>query len=476
MRIRFVGAARSVTGSLHVLEVGERRIALDCGLVQGHRAEARKLNAELRVDAASLDAVILSHAHVDHSGALPMLVKNGFRGKIHATPATADLAGILLRDSAHIQLLDARYMTEHAKRHAKNAPAGGFPVPVEPIYDDADVLATVERFAPQPYHRSFEVVPGVRATFLEAGHLLGSAVTLLEVEEREGLLRLAYTGDLGRPGHPIIRDPERPAGPIDYLLCESTYGDRVHDAYPDLERKLGEALSRAFARKGRVVIPAFSVGRTQNLVYHLNRLMSRGDLATVPVFVDSPLAVDATEIYRRHPECYDEEMRRFIDGRNGDDPFGFKLLTYIRSPEESKALNEREGPFVIISASGMCEHGRILHHLKNNVSRPETTIVFIGFQPRDTLGRRLVEREKSVKIFGETYKLRAEIVKLNGFSAHADRDELTSYIEGIAGLRGVFLVHGEERASLALAEHLRARGVPSVDVPAAGESRELSRR
>ncbi len=473
VHLRFLGAARAVTGSLHVVEAGGRRIALDCGLVQGHRAEARRANAAPRVDPASLDAVVLSHAHVDHSGALPTLVKHGFQGSIHATAATTDLARILLRDSAHIQELDARYMTEHAARHASEAPPGGFPVPVAPIYDQADVDATLERFVARPYHESFDLVPGVRATFHDAGHLLGSAVTVLDITGGGAALRLAYTGDLGRPGHPIVKDPEVPPGPIDYLICESTYGDRVHEGPGDLERKLAETLARAFERRGRVIIPAFSVGRTQNLVYALNQLFKKGSLAPVPIFVDSPLSIDATEVYRRHPECYDEETLRFIE--NAGDPFGFKLLTYVRTAEESRALNERDGPFVIISASGMCEHGRILHHLKNNVARPESTIVFIGFQPRDTLGRRLVEREKTVKIFGEPHRLRAEVVTLNGFSAHADRDELTTYVERIRGLRGVFIVHGEERAALGLAGHFTARGIPGVHVPSPGESVPLVR-
>jgi metallo-beta-lactamase family protein len=367
-------------------------------------------------------------------------------------------------------------MSDRARRHAAKGSSEALPLPVPPLYDAADVDATVARFDGHAYGQRFTVLPGVRATFFDAGHLLGSAVTLLEVEEASGTTRLLYTGDLGRSGQPILRDPERPASPVDYLVSESTYGDRVHDAYPDLERRLAEILARAVERKGRVIIPAFSVGRTQNLVYHLNRLFRRGELPAVPIFVDSPLSVDATAVYRRHPDCYDDETRRFIENGNGEDPFGFKLLTYVRSAEESKALNEREGPFVIISSSGTCEHGRILHHLRNNVGRPENAIVFIGFQPRDTLGRRLVEGEKRVRIFGEPHRLRAEVVKLNGFSAHADRDELTRYAESLVGLRGAFLVHGEERASLALAEHFAGRGIPGVVVPQPGEEHEPGSR
>lgn len=459
MRVRFHGAARTVTGSLHVLEVGNALVALDCGLYQGHREEARRRNAELPFDPKKLSAVVLSHAHMDHAGNLPTLVKGGFRGRIYATPATADLAKILLKDSAHIQKLDA----EHLARHAKGA--------VLPLYDEKDVEATVAHVQPVGYRAPIDVAPGVRATFYDAGHILGSAVTLFDLEEGGKKLRFGFTGDIGRPGHPILADPERPPFSLDYLITESTYGDRIHEAIPNLKKRLREVVRRAFDRGGRVIVPAFSVGRTQNVVYYLNQLFHEGELPRVPIFVDSPLSVDATDAYRSHRECFDEETRRFLE--SSGDPFGFKLLTYTRSVDESKALNARKGPCVVLASSGMCEAGRILHHLKHGLPRTENVVLIVGYQAESTLGRRLVEGSKRVRIFGEELDVRAEVRKLNGFSAHADQEELSSYVKNIEGLRGVFVVHGEERASLAFAQHLKEREMEGVVAPSAGQSVEL---
>jgi metallo-beta-lactamase family protein len=464
MRLSFHGAARTVTGSLHLLEVGDRQIALDCGLYQGKREDARKRNTDLATDPTKLHAVVLTHAHIDHSGNLPTYVERGFKGPIHATPATADLAKILLQDSAKIQRLDAEYMTDRARRR-------GSPEPVPPLYDDKACRETVSRFVHAPYRKPFDVAPGVRGTFYDAGHILGSAVVLLELEEGRKKLRVAYTGDLGRPGHPILKDPERPPFSVDYLIIESTYGNRVHEAIPNLKKKLKEVVTRAVQRGGRVIVPAFSVGRTQNLVYYLNQLIHDGEVPRLPVFVDSPLSADASEAYRSHPECFDEETTRFL-GQSGD-PLGFGLLTYVRTTDESKALNFRRGPCVVIASSGMCEAGRILHHLKQGVGRPENTILIVGYQAANTLGRRLVDKEKRVRIFGDEYDVRAEVSKINGFSAHADREELSVYAKNIEGLKGVFVVHGEEDSSAALVQHLRERGVDRVIAPSPRESVEL---
>jgi metallo-beta-lactamase family protein len=294
---------------------------------------------------------------------------------------------------------------------------------------------------------------------------------MFEIEERGKKVRVGFSGDLGRPGHPILRDPERPPFALDYLICESTYGDRIHEAIPNLKRRLRDAIARAVERGGRVLIPAFSVGRTQTIVYYLNQLFHEGACARVPIFVDSPLSTDATAAYRGHSECYDEQAQRFLDAEG--DPFGFKLLTYVSSAEESKKLNAREGPFVVISASGMCESGRILHHLKHGIEKPETIVLIVGFQAAHTLGRKLVEGEKRVRILGEEYEVRAEVRKLNGFSAHADQEELSVFVKNIEGLRGVFVVHGEERASLAFVDVLKARELEGVVAPKPGDSIEI---
>jgi metallo-beta-lactamase family protein len=471
MKISFLGAARTVTGSLHVIEVGGRRIVLDCGLFQGRREDAWKRNSDLSPLASGADAVILSHAHMDHSGNLPTLVKRGFKGNVFATSATIELAKHLLKDSAHIQQQDAEFMNRETQKRRQRDPFAPPRKPMPPLYDDKDVDELARRFRVAEYRKPFEPVPGVRVTFYDAGHILGSAVTLLDLEEKGRKLTVGFTGDLGRSGQPIIRDPVRPPWPMDYLLTESTYGDRVHEAIPALKRKLRDVLKRAFDRGGRVLIPAFAVGRTQNVVYCLNQLFREGELPKIPIFVDSPLSVNATDAYSKHPECFDEETLRFM--QDSGDPFGFKLLTYVSSVDESKALNDRRGPCVIIASSGMAEAGRILHHLKHGVARPENIVLIVGYQAENTLGRRLLEGAPTVKIYGEEIPVRCEVTKINGLSAHADREEITSYVKNIDGLRGCFVVHGEEKAALSLAARLTELQVEGVHVPTAGESVEL---
>ncbi len=462
MKVQFLGAVRTVTGSMHLLTVNGSRILLDCGLFQGRRQESFERNRNLPFDARTITALILSHAHIDHSGNIPTLIKNGFGGNIYTTPASRDLCAAMLRDSAHIQEEDARYVNK--KRVKKGQP------PVEPLYTIQDATHSLESFVSVGYNRPLPVVPGVTLTFYDAGHILGSAITILDVEEGGQRKRLAFSGDLGRKKMPILRDPE-PVEKVDYFIVESTYGDRFHDPIEETEKALRDVVVDTYRRGGKLIVPAFSVGRTQELVYALHRLTEGRDIPNLPIFVDSPLSANVTEVFRLHPECYDQDLNQFIAREDHRDPFGFHRLTYIRTVEESKELNFLREPAVIISASGMCEAGRILHHLKNNIEDARNTVLIVGWQAPDTLGRRLVEHQAVVKIFGEEYSLRARVETINGFSAHADRTELLDYARrlGPERLKGAFVVHGEEASSLALAEGLRDLGVARTVVPKAGE-------
>lgn len=466
MKLQFLGAIRTVTGSMHLLTVNGSRILLDCGLYQGRRRESFKKNRNLPFDAKSIDALVLSHAHIDHSGNIPSLVKNGFKGNIYATSATRDLCSAMLRDSGHIQENDARYVNK--KRAKKGQP------PIEPLYTIEDATASMEHFISLGYNRPIAVAPGVTLTFRDAGHILGSAVSVLDIEEGEEKRRLAFSGDLGRVDMPILRDPVV-VDDVDYLIIESTYGDRVHDAIDTAGDQLRDVILDTYNRGGKVIVPAFSVGRTQELVYALHHLIEDKDLPSLPIFVDSPLSVNVTEIFRLHPECYDEEVRQFMASGRNRDPFGFHRLSYIRSVEASKELNFLREPAIIISASGMCEAGRILHHLKNNVEDPRNTVLIVGWQSPYTLGRRLVERRPVVKIFGDEYELKARVRTINGFSAHADRPALLDYVRrlGASKIKSAFVVHGEEPSSLALAEGLRDLGVERAVVPRPGEEFEF---
>ena len=469
MKLTFHGAARTVTGSMHLVETNGVRLLLDCGLFQGRRKETYERNLNFPFDPASIDAVILSHAHIDHSGNIPNLVKQGFQGPIWCTPATRDLCVAMLRDSGYIHEHDVFYLNKHRRRK-------GLP-PVEPLYTRQDADAALPAFVTIGYGRPFPVVPGVRLTFLDAGHILGSAITLLDIEEKGKTQRLVFSGDLGRPGLAILRDPEM-VGAADVLIMESTYGNRLHDSTGEAERMLRNVINDTYRRRGKVIIPSFAVGRTQELVYGLHRLADAHKIPDLPIFVDSPLAVNVTEIFRLHPECYDEEVQEFINRDSHRDPFGFRRLRYIRDVEDSKALNFLRDSAVIISASGMCEAGRILHHLKNNIGDPANTILFVGFQAEHTLGRRILDGHEQVRIFGKEYRVRAEVESIDGYSAHADQKELLAWVEGFDSqrLQHVFLVHGEEEAALVLAEEVRQRGVRHVRVPERGEMVELISR
>ncbi len=466
MRIAFLGAAQTVTGSQHLISVNGSRILIECGLYQGKRQDSFDRNRNLAFDAAGVDAVVLSHAHIDHSGNIPSLVRNGFQGSIYCTFATRDLCSAMLRDSAYIQEQDVIYVNK--KRARKGQP------PLEPIYTHEDAVASLEHFVSVGYDRSVLVVPGVRCTFLDAGHILGSALIQLDIEEAGHTSRLLFTGDLGRPDMPILRDPT-PAPTSRWLITESTYGDRTHAPHEEAEQKLLELIRDTSAQGGKVVIPAFAVGRTQELVYSLHRLSSRGALPHVPIFVDSPLAVNVTEIFRLHPECYDEELQHFIAQDRHPDPFGFDRLRYIRNVEDSIALNSLKGPAVIISASGMCEAGRVQHHLKHTITDPRNAVLIVSWQAPHTLGRRLVERQSTVKIFGERYPLKARVEVINGYSAHADREGILHWVSPIASdLERVFVVHGDPEATRGVATGLKKMGVEQVTIPEMGDEVTLT--
>lgn len=461
MRITFYGAARTVTGSQHLIEVNDQRILLDCGLYQGRRADAYERNLNLPYDADKVDIMVLSHAHIDHSGNIPNLIKRGFRGDIVCTYATRDLCSTMLLDSGHIQERDIEYVNK--KRKKRGEP------PVEPIYTQQDALDSLDYFTTQSYGRQRRIAPGVYLTLLDAGHMLGSAIVILDIEDRDAHrdVRLVFSGDIGRAGIPIIRDPDTVDG-ADILIMESTYGDRLHPPYENENKRLQEIVIATHERGGSVIIPAFAVGRTQQIVFTLNQLAETGDIPRMPVFVDSPLAIDATAIFRLHPEVYDDEIRAFMLPGNGRrDPFGFDMLTYTRSVEDSKKLNFQREPSIIISASGMMEAGRILHHVKNRIEDPDTTILIAGWQAPHTLGRKLIDGEETVNIFGEPYDNNAHIEVMNGFSGHADRDELLAWVGAMQRKpERVFLVHGEEDSALALKESLRERfDLDRIDVP-----------
>ena len=469
MHLQFQGAARTVTGSMHVLTVGGRKVLLDCGMYHGRRDEAHERNSRFPFDPSGISAVVLSHAHIDHSGNLPTLVHQGFRGPIYCTGATKSLCEVMLRDSGFIQQKDAEFIT---KKHRKK----GLP-PILPLYTQEDVDATLPLFRGQPYSTAFDVGEGIGCRFEDAGHILGSASAALTLRENSHTVHLAYTGDLGRPKLPILRDPVFIGGDgeTDFLISESTYGGRYHAPVEEMQQQLLAPIMRACERKGKIVIPAFSVGRTQEIVYTLHRLHGEGKLQKIPVYVDSPLSVNVTDVFRRHPECFDSETLAVLNSPVDNDPFGFDRLTYIRSVEESKALNDLSGPCVIIAASGMCEAGRITHHLANTIGDPRNMVLIVGYQAENTLGKKIVLREPVVNIFGEPHALRAEVVVLNSFSGHADRNELLRYIAGFPArtMKGIFLVHGDPDQSEKLQGGLKESGFLRVGIPARGDEASL---
>ena len=464
MRIHFAGAAKTVTGSQHWIEVNGQRLVLECGMYQGHRADTYARNHFFPHPPNTITALILSHAHIDHSGNLPNLIKHGFNGPIYCTHGTAELADLMLRDSGHIQEADAEFLN---KKRAKRGEA-----PVEPLYTAEDAAAVRPMMQPVDYGEPFEVIKGVTATLVDAGHILGSAAVRLDIRENGRSLRLWFSGDIGRLKLPLLRDPVLPTD-AEYLLMECTYGDKPHRDPELAYAEFRDTVVRTVRRGGKVIVPAFAVGRTQEIVYSLNRMISEGSLPRLPVFVDSPLAVNATEIFSHYPQYFDEETRRFIQG-GGHPALDFKGLTYIRSVDESKALNERKDPMVILSASGMAETGRILHHLRNNIEDPRNTVCIVSWQAPDTLGRRLAEQAYEVSIYGERFKRRAEVVTIGGLSAHAGQDFLLQYAGAArATLKKIFLVHGEPGPAAALQEKLKEAGLGPLEYPGPGDEVEI---
>lgn len=459
MRIHFNGAAQTVTGSQYLLEVNGARLLLECGLFQGHRKDTYQTNLHFPFEPRSLDAVILSHAHIDHSGNLPNLIQQGYEGSIYATPTTADLADIMLQDSGHIQQADAEFVNR--KRAKRGEP------PIDPLYTQADAAEVAGHLKGIPYNQPFEPIRGVQAHFVDAGHILGSAAVVLDIEEKGRKTRLWFSGDIGRERLPLMHDPVLPQQ-ADLLIMECTYGDKPHRDPEEAYIELRDTIRRTIARRGKIIIPAFAVGRTQELVYCLNRLVSEGSIDPLPVYVDSPLAVNATRVFQKHADLFDAETQEFV--RNGTHPaLSFPQLTYIQSVEESKALNDRHEPMIIISASGMAENGRILHHLRNNLQNPRNTVLIVSWQAPNTLGRRLAEREPVVRIFGELCERRAEVVTIGGFSAHAGQDMLVKYAQASQStIQKLFLVHGEANAAGALTEKLMQAGLRDIRYPARG--------
>ena len=461
MKITFHGAARTVTGSQHLLEINGRKIMLDCGLYQGKRKEAFERNRTEFCRGKEIDTLILSHAHIDHSGRIPCLVKNGFRGDIICTSATRDLCAVMLMDSAFIQEKDVEFVNKQRRKNRQT--------PFEPLYTQEDVARSMKQFVGLNYDRRHQLFPGVHLTLMDAGHMLGSAHVILDIDDQETgkTRRLVFSGDIGRPGIPIISDPVPLTAGADILIMESTYGNRSHPPYLETESELERIVNQTVQRGGTLLIPAFAVGRTQQLVYSLHKLHSSGAIPELPIFVDSPLATRTTDIFKLHPEVYDAEIRAFILADNGNNPFGFDKLQYTQSVEQSKALNERQGPMVIISASGMMEGGRILHHLRSRIEDPRNTILITGWQAPNTLGRRMVEKEPMVRIFGDEFQMRAQIEVQTGFSGHADHDGLMNFVRVMEKRpEQTFIVHGEEEASQTLAHDLRTElGLENVVIP-----------
>ena len=461
MEIQFIGAAQTVTGSQHLLSINGKNILLDCGLYQGKRKEAFEINRTFKYSPSEIDVLLLSHAHIDHCGKIPGLVKNGFNGPIYTTAATVDLCQIMLRDSAHLQERDIYVVNKIRKKQHKN--------PFEPLYDYEDVEKAMDMYVGVQYSRPIEVSPGVVATYWDAGHILGSAGILLEINQNGKNYRLGFSGDIGRNDMPIIRNPNV-LRDLDLLIMESTYGNRLHEVSDAVEEEVAQTVKTVVERGGKIIIPSFAVGRTQLLVYILHKLFDQNRIPVIPIYVDSPLAVEATKIYQTHPECYDRETYR-VFLQNHEDPFGFGRLTYIKNVEQSKELNDRHDPCIIISASGMAEGGRILHHLKNNIEDKRNLILFVGYAAAHTLARKIIDGEPEVNIFGEPFKVIAEVKKMDYFSGHADQKELLEYLRlnSPDKLKNIFLVHGEQEQAMPFREKLLQKGYKSVHFPKSGE-------
>lgn len=463
IELEFVGAAQTVTGSKHLLRTSRATVLLDCGLFQGHRKEANEKNRNYSFNGKRLDAVVLSHAHIDHSGALPSLYKTGYRGPIYSTTATHDLCSPMLMDTAWIMKGDAEHIQKLIAKGVHTLE------PVEPLYSEEDVIGALSLFIGIPYHRPQIIAPGITLTFFDAGHVLGSAITVLDIVDADQKIRFAFTGDLGRKHLPILRSPETPDG-VNVLLSESTYGNRLHDPIELTAKALAEVINRTYERGGKLVIPSFALERAQEIIYELKKLREQKLIPPIPVYIDSPLTVKLTDVFKLHPECYDFETLKLLNSDNS--PFEFPGLVYISSVEDSKKLSASKELSIIISASGMCEGGRVLHHLVDTIENPKNTIIIVGYQAENTLGRKIVEGEPQVRIYGVMYQLKAEVCVLNGFSGHADQNGLLSFAEAIRDLghlEKIFLVHGELKSQQALKTKLEERGFESVNIPGPGD-------
>ncbi len=455
IKLTFYGAVRTVTGSRHLLTCDNLNILLDCGLFQGHRKDTYDRNLNFEFDPGALSSVIISHAHMDHLGNLPNLVKQGYRKDVYSTSATVDLAAVMLTDSANIQESDIKYVNKIRSKHHEAA--------LQPLYTMEDIPPTLKLFRGSAYDHSFKIDENITVSFRDAGHILGSAISIFNINDHGRNVSICYTGDLGRYNMPIIRDPTSVID-CDILIIESTYGDRLHSDINNVKDKLASVINETVSRGGKLIVPSFALERTQELVYYLHQLKLEHRIPDIPVFVDSPLAIDATDIFRIHPECYDDDVADFL--LTDRDPFGFRGLHYISSVEESKSLNKIDTPIMIIAGSGMAESGRILHHLKNNIGNPKNTIMIVGWQAENTLGRKIKEKWSEVSIFGEKYKLRSQVEVFDEFSAHADRNDLIKWcLEGKSRWQKIFVVHGEESASLALAEAFNNAGLKDIIVP-----------
>ncbi len=468
MKINFLGAAQNVTGSKHLIQTQGFNLLLDCGFYQGKRDESNKLNSTLPFEAKDINAVILSHAHLDHCGTLPILVKNGYKGKIYCTGATAEIAKYILLDSAGIQQQDCEYINSHLEEEQE---------PIVPIYTAEDVNKVVEHFQPIEYFRESnqwtELNENIRFKFYDAGHILGSAITFIEIKEPDGIKTLTFTGDMGRENSPILRSPEYVAENTQTLITECTYGDSLHQPLSNATSDFRNVINTVIKTKGKIIIPAFSLGRTQDIIYTLHKLLDNKAIPSLPIYVDSPLAENITEIFPKYIKDYDSDFWKDF-GKRGDSPFFLKNLTYVRSTEQSKALNNKPGPMMIISASGMCEGGRVLHHLKNNIENPQNVILMAGFQAENTLGRKIQDGISPIKIYNKFYNVRAQVKTLKEFSAHADQGDLMSYISQLKNLERIFLVHTELRQSTVFKELLQ-KTYPSlpIEIPTMGQSFEM---
>lgn len=465
-----LGAAQEVTGSKHVFEIDGRIFLVDCGAFQGKRRDADNKNRNFDLPADKLEAVILTHAHYDHCGLLPVLIKKGYNGNIYSTPATRDLSNLILMDSAHIQARDAEYLRKQASKKGES-------FTWKPLFIEKEVVETVNQFITLSYNRKMLIAPDVQLEFHDAGHILGSSyadVTIKGKGKKGKDIKILYSGDLGRKNKPIVQDPSINVGAPDYIVLESTYGNRLHEDAQVAMDELARIVRKAIDQKGKIIIPAFAIERTQELVYYFHLLVDQKKIPEIPIYVDSPMATNATSIFRVHPECYDEETHEaFI--KHHKNPFGFNSLSFVTSVDESKSLNERSGPMIIISADGMCEAGRILHHLANNISNSKNTVLIVGYMAENTLGRRLKNREEEVRIMGEWYKVRADIEQINAFSAHADYSEMIEWLKSIdtSNLKKIFMVHGETDSQTFFKEQLALNGFTDVDIVKYGETYEL---